>query len=38
VAGGGAAWYFLDDKNEMGLATATGGGGLALGGIGVLAF
>ena len=38
VAGGGVAWYFLDDKNEMGLATATGGGGLALGGIGVLAF
>lgn len=38
VAGGGAAWYFLDDNNEMGLATATGGGGLALGGIGVLAF
>lgn len=38
VAGGGAAWYFADDKNTMGLATATGGGGLALGGIGVLAF
>lgn len=38
VAGGGAAWYFLDDKNKMGLATATGGGGLAVGGIGVLAF
>ncbi len=38
VAGGGAAWYFADDKNKMGLATATGGGGLALGGIGVLAF
>ena len=38
VAGGGAAWYFADDKNEMGLATACGGGGLALGGIGVLAF
>ncbi len=38
VAGGGAAWYFADDKNHMGLATAAGGGGLALGGIGVLAF
>ncbi|MBA3503903.1 MAG: hypothetical protein M4D80_40810 [Myxococcota bacterium] len=38
VAGGGTAWYFADDKNKMGLATATGGGGLALGGIGVLAF
>jgi hypothetical protein len=38
VAGGGAAWYFADDKNKMGLATATGGSGLALGGIGVLAF
>lgn len=38
VAGAGAAWYFADDENKMGLATATGGGGLALGGIGVLAF
>jgi hypothetical protein len=38
IAGGGAAWYFADDNNKMGLATATGGGGLALGGIGVLAF
>lgn len=38
VAGAGTAWYFLDDKNKMGLATATGGGGLAVGGIGVLAF
>jgi len=38
VAGGGVAWYFGDDKNKMGLATAGGGSGLALGGIGVLAF
>lgn len=38
IAGGGAAWYFADDSNEMGLAAATGGGGLALGGIGVLVF
>jgi hypothetical protein len=38
VAGGGAAWYFADDENKLGLATATGGGGLALGGIGILAF
>jgi hypothetical protein len=38
VAGAGAAWYALDDHNKLGLATATGGGGLALGGIGVLAF
>jgi hypothetical protein len=38
IAGGGAAWYFLDDENKMGLAAATGGGGLALGGISVLAF
>ena len=38
LAGGGTAWYFLDDKNKMGLATATGGGGLAVGGIGILVF
>ena len=38
VAGGGAAWYFLDDENELGLATATAGGGLAVGGITVIAF
>lgn len=38
VAGGGVAWYFLDDENDRGLATAAGGGGLALGGISVLAF
>ena len=38
VAGSGAAWYYLDDSNKMGLATATGGGGLAVGGIGVLVF
>ena len=38
VAGGGAAWYFLDDENELGLAMATAGGGLAVGGVTVMAF
>jgi hypothetical protein len=38
VTAGGAAWYFADDHNETGLATATGGAGLAVGGISVLVF
>ena len=38
VGTGGAIWYFLDDKNTAGLAAATGGGGLAVGGIGILVF
>ncbi|HLL24564.1 MAG TPA: hypothetical protein VK427_20675, partial [Kofleriaceae bacterium] len=38
VAGAGLAWYLADTDNELGLATVTGGGGLALGGLAVLAF
>lgn len=38
VAGGGVAWYYLDDENKWGLATAAAGGGLAVGGVTVMTF
>jgi hypothetical protein len=38
VAAGGAALYFTQDHSSYGLGTAAAGGGLAIGGVAVLAF